>query len=274
MSPLRIDIAAALQAKAPNRHFPKWVIGWLERIVHVEEMNQFLAKHTEEKGFDFARVYLNEGLRCTAKVQGEENIPTTDTPLLFVSNHPLGGLDGIILSLLLGERRKFHLRLIVNDLLLHLKPLAEIFVPVNKVGKQSREYAARQQQLWESDMDILTFPAGACSRLQHKKKEGWVIEDLEWKKSFIRHAIQYKRDIVPIRFEGRNSRFFYRLALVRKLLGIKTNIEMLYLADEMYKAQGKQFTIHIGTPIPYTTFDASRTPQEWAKWVKNKVYSL
>lgn len=277
---IQIDITAALRQKAPHTHFPKFVIRWLERIVHVKEMNAFLAVHTTEEGFDFARVYLQDGLQCSYQIDGLENLPTPDTttneqrPLLFVSNHPLGGLDGIILSLALGEKRNYRLRLIVNDLLMHLKPLSSIFVPVNKVGKQSREYAIRQQELWQSNMDILSFPAGACSRLQHLKGKGWAIADLDWQKSFIRHAVQYKRDIVPIRFDGKNSRFFYLLAYIRKLLHIQTNIEMLYLADEMYKAKGKTFSIRVGAPIPYTTFDNTRSPQEWAQWMKEKVYQL
>ena len=157
---------------------------------------------------------------------------------------------------------------------MNVKPLAGIFAPVNKVGKQNRDYARQYEQLWESGMDILTFPAGACSRLQKIKGEGWVVRDLEWQKSFIRHAVMYKRDIVPIYFDGRNSSFFYKLALWRKRLHIRLNIEMLYLPDEMYKATGKHFSVKIGKPIPYTTFDASKKPAEWAQYVKDIVYSL
>ena len=272
--PLKIDVRAAVEAKMPGRRLPGFVIRYLERIVHVREMNEFLKVHTTERDFDFARVYITEGLHCTYSVDGTENIPDSDAPLLFVSNHPLGGLDGIVLALMLGEIRNYRLRLIVTDLLLYIKPLNGIFVPVNKVGKQSREYAQKQQELWESDMDILSFPAGACSRLQHIDGEGLVIKDLEWQKSFVRNAVKYKRDVVPICFDGKNSRFFYRLAYWRKKLGIKTNIEMLYLADEMYKASGTHFTARIGKPIPYTTFDSSRTPQQWAQYVKDKVYEL
>ncbi len=272
--PLKIDVEAAVRAKLPGRYVPRCIINWLKKIVHQDEMNEFLKTHTDIYDFDFARIYLTEGLHCTYNITGVENIPQTDQPLLFVSNHPLGGLDGIVLALMLGEQRQYNLRLIVTDLLMYIKPLNGIFVPVNKVGKQSREYALKHQQLWESDMDILTFPAGACSRLQDIEGEGRVIRDLDWKKSFIRHAVQYKRDIVPIYFEGKNSNFFYKLAYWRKKLGIKVNIEMLYLADEMYKAKGSHFTARIGQPIPYTTFDQSRTPVEWAQYVKEIVYKL
>ena len=272
--PLKIDVRAALNAKLPGKHIPEFIVRYLERIVHVKEMNEFLKVHTTERDFDFARVFFEEGLHCSYSIQGTENIPADRSRLLFVSNHPLGGLDGIVLALMLGEQRNYHLRLIVTDLLMYIKPLNGIFVPVNKVGKQSREYAQRQQELWESDMDILSFPAGACSRLQKGKGKGLVIKDLEWQKSFVRNAVKYERDIVPIYFDGKNSRFFYRLAYWRKKLGIKVNIEMLYLADEMYKAAGTHFSARVGKPIPYSTFDNSRTPQEWAQYVKDIVYAL
>ncbi len=272
MSKPLIDFDEILRTRAP--HLPRFAKRWLRRIVHVDEMNAFYETHKGIYDFDFARIYLNEGLHCDATVEGTENIPADNRPAVFVSNHPLGGLDGIILSLLLGERRGYHLRVIVNDLLLYIRPLAGIFVPVNKIGGQSREYAQRQRELWESDMDILTFPAGACSRLQRIRGKGFTVSDLEWKSSFIRHAVKTRRDVVPVYFDGRNSGFFYRLAFIRKLLGIKTNIEMLYLVDEMYGARGRHFRVRIGQPVPYSVFDRSRTPDEWAAWVKEKVYNL
>ena len=272
MSKPLIDFDEVLRQRAPR--LPRFVKGWLRRITHVDEMNAFYETHKGIYDFDFARIYLDEGLHCDASAEGLDNIPATDRPLLFVSNHPLGGLDGIILSLLLGERRQYRLRVIVTDFLMLIRPLAGIFVPVNKIGSQSREYAKRQAELWESDMDVLTFPAGACSRLQWQRGKGLVICDLEWKNSFIRHAVKTQRDVVPVYLDGRNSRFFYRLAFWRKLLGIKANIEMLYLVDEMYGARNRHFRVRVGKAIPYTVFDKSRTPDEWAAWVKEQVYEL
>lgn len=272
MSKPLIDFEEVLRRRAPR--LPRFVKGWLRRITHVDEMNAFYETHKGIYDFDFARIYLDEGLHCDASAEGLDHIPATDRPLLFVSNHPLGGLDGIILSLLLGERRGYHLRVIVTDFLMLIRPLAGIFVPVNKIGRQSREYARQQSELWESDTDILTFPAGACSRLQWQRGRGLVIRDLEWKSSFIRHAVKTRRDVVPVYFDGRNSRFFYRLAFWRKLLGIKVNIEMFYLVDEMYGARNRHFRVRVGKPVPYTVFDRSRTPGEWAEWMKEQVYAL
>lgn len=270
---LQFDIRAILKSKAPKAHIPEFLIRYLERITHIRQMNAFLRVHTTERDYDFIRLVLDEELGCTASIDGTENIPTDGRPVIFVSNHPLGGLDGMIIAQMIHESRsqKRSLKVIVNELLMFMEPIADLWAPVNKVGRLTREQATEQQRMWESECDVLSFPAGACSRLQRIDGK-WQIRDLEWQKNFIQRAREYKRDIVPIYFEGQNSRFFYALALIRKWLHIKVNIEMLYLVDEMYGAHGKHFKVHVLPPIPYTAFDNSRTPIQWAQYVKETVY--
>ena len=270
--PLQFDIRAILKRKAPNARVPEFLIRYLERITHIKQMNAFLRVHTTEKDYDFIKLVLDEELGCTASISGTENIPTDDKPVLFVSNHPLGGLDGMIIAQMIHNVRPRELKVIVNELLMYMEPINGLWAPVNKVGHLTKEQAAEQQRMWESETDVLSFPAGACSRLQRINGK-WQVCDLEWQKNFVQRAKEYKRDIVPIYFEGRNSRFFYVLALIRKWLGIKLNIEMLYLVDEMYSAHGKHFDVHVLPPIPYTTFDNSKTPKEWAQYVKSIVYA-
>jgi len=274
--PLQFDIRAILRTKAPKAHVPNFVIRYLERIAHIKQMNAFLRKYPEVKNYDFIRLVLDEELGCSASIDGIENIPTDGKPLIFASNHPLGGLDGMIIAQMIHESRASRgdsrpLKVIVNDLLMFMEPLAGLWAPVNKVGRLSKEQAVAQQRMWESETDVLTFPAGACSRLQRIDGH-WQVQDLEWQKNFIQRAREYHRDIVPIYFEGRNSKFFYTLALLRKWLHIKLNIEMLYLVDEMYGAHGKHFKVHVLPPIPYTSLDQSKTPKEWAQHIKNVVY--
>ena len=269
--PLQFDIRAVLKSKAPNAHVPGFVIRYLERIAHIKQMNAFLKQHPDLKGYDFIRTVVGEELGCTASIEGTEHIPTDGRPVIFVSNHPLGGLDGMIIAQMIHDNGERPLKVIVNDLLMFMEPIADLWAPVNKVGRLSKEQVAEQQRMWESGVDVLTFPAGACSRLQRIDGH-WQIRDLEWQKNFIQRAKEYKRDIVPIYFEGKNSRFFYILAYLRKLLHIKINIEMLYLVDEMYGAHGKHFKVHVLPPVPYSTFDSSRTPKQWAEYVKNMVY--
>lgn len=268
---MQFDIRAIVRQKAPNAKVPGFVIRWLERITHVKQMNAFLRRHPDLRDYDFIRMTLSEELGCTASIEGVENIPTSERPVIFVSNHPLGGLDGMIIAEMIHAHRPRQLKVIVNELLMYMEPINGLWAPVNKVGRLTREQAQQQQRMWESETDVLTFPAGACSRLQRIDGK-WQIADLEWQKNFVQRAREYQRDVVPIYFEGHNSRFFYILALLRKWLHIKVNIEMLYLVDEMYGAHGKHFRVHVLPPIPYTTFDTSRTPKEWAEYVKQHVY--
>ena len=270
--PLQFDIRAILKREAPNARVPEFLIRYLERITHIEQMNAFLRVHTTEKDYDFIKLVLDEELGCTASISGTENIPTDNKPVLFVSNHPLGGLDGMIIAQMIHSVRPRELKVIVNELLMYIEPINGLWAPVDKVGHLTKEQAAEQQRMWKSETDVLSFPAGACSRLQRINGK-WQVCDLEWQKNFVQRAKEYKRDIVPIYFEGRNSRFFYVLALIRKWLGIKLNIEMLYLVDEMYSAHGKHFDVHVLPPIPYTTFNNSKTPKEWAQYVKSIVYA-
>ena len=275
--PLQFDIRAILRQKAPKAHIPGLVIRYLERITHIRQMNAFLRKYPNLKGYEFIDRVISEELGCSASIEGTENIPTDDRPVIFISNHPLGGLDGMIIAQLIHTSRKSKdksrkLKVIVNDLLMFMEPIADLWAPVNKVGHLSKEQAAAQQQLWESEADVLTFPAGACSRLQRIDGK-WQIQDLEWQKNFVQRARTYQRDIVPIYFEGRNSRFFYVLAYLRKKLHIRLNIEMLYLVDEMYGAYGKHFKVHVLPPIPYTVLDTTKSPKEWAQYIKSIVYA-
>ena len=269
---LQFDIRAILRAKAPNTRVPEFLIRYLERITHIRQMNAFLRKYPDLRDYDFIRLVIREELGCSASIDGIENIPTDDQPVIFVSNHPLGGLDGMIIAEMIHAHRPRPLKVIVNELLMFMEPIADLWAPVNKTGRLSREQVAAQHQMWDAATDVLTFPAGACSRLQRIDGH-WKIEDLEWQKNFVQRAREYKRNVVPIYFEGRNSRFFYILAFLRKLLGIKLNIEMLYLVDEMYGAHGKHFRARVLPPIPYTAFDNTRSPKDWAQYVKSLVYA-
>ena len=274
---LQFDIRTVLKQKAPQAHVPGFLIRYLERIAHIKQMNAFLRKYPDVKNYDFIRLVLDEELGCSASIDGIENIPTDGKPLIFASNHPLGGLDGMIIAQMIHESRSSRgdsrpLKVIVNDLLMFMEPLAGLWAPVNKVGRLTKEQAQQQHALWESETDVLTFPAGICSRLQRIDGK-WQIQDFEWQKNFIQRAREYQRDIVPIYFEGRNSKFFYTLAYIRKLLHIKLNIEMLYLVDEMYGAHGKHFKVHVLPPISYTSLDTPKSPKEWAEYIKQIVYN-
>ena len=264
-----IDIDKVLREKAPKyyKYIPKFVVSYLKRIVHQEELNVFLRESKDKVGVDFLKACL-EFLDANIVVKGEENLPTEGL-YTFVSNHPLGGQDGVALGYVLGSFYKGKVKYMVNDLLMNLQGLAPLCIPINKTGKQAKDFPRMVEAGFASNNQLIMFPAGLCSRRQNG-----VIRDLDWKKTFIVKSVQAQRDVVPIHFEGRNSNFFYNLANVCKFLGIKINIAMLYLADEMLKNRHKTFTVTIGKPIPWQTFDKSKTPAEWAAYVKDIVYIL
>ena len=265
----QIDIKQVLRQKAPSvaRKIPGFMVDYLIRTVHQDELNEILRRYHDKDGVAFMQELIGY-FDLNLELVNEENIPA-EGRYIFASNHPLGGLDGICLSAIIGGRFDGKIRYLVNDLLLYLSNLRSIFVPINKHGAQGKKNAELIEKAYASDNQIITFPAGLCSRKQNGK-----IQDTEWKKSFIQKAVEYRRDIVPVFFEGRNSNFFYRLANMRKALGIKMNYEMIYLPDEMFRSEKKTFTIHFGKPIPWQTFDNSKTRMEWAQYVKEQVYSI
>ena len=266
---IQLDIKSVLEQRAPAiaNKIPRFALNYLIRTVHQDEINDILTRYHDKQGVDFM-IELLDYFKLTLKIVGEENIPTTGR-YTFVSNHPLGGLDGICLSAVIGEKYQGKIKYPVNDLLLYLPNLKDIFIPINKHGVQGRKNALIMHEAYLSDNQIITFPAGMCSR-----KENGILDDSEWKKNFIQKSIEYKRDIVPIYFEGENSPFFYRFARIRKKLGFKMNYEMIYLPDEIFTNKSRTFTIHFGKPISWETFNKSRSAAAWATWVKEVAYNL
>lgn len=267
-----IDINDILKSKMGGkaRFVPSPFIGWLKRIVHQDQVNEYLWQSRNLTGVD----WLEECVRyldMTLEIEGRENLPGKDDGRLytFVSNHPLGGADGVALGAVIGRHYDGRFRYLVNDLLMNLPGLAPLCIPINKTGSQSRSFPAMVEAGFGGDNHILMFPAGLCSRRINGQ-----IHDLPWKKTFIVKSVETRRDIVPIHFGGKNSDFFYRVADICKKLGVKFNVAMLFLVDEMYKNTHKTFRISIGKPIPWQTFDRSKTPVEWAKYVQDVVYTL
>jgi putative hemolysin len=265
----QIDLDRIIATKVPGVYpkIPKFVIRWLENKIHQSELNEILRLNEAKYGVDFMQGAVDYfGLQF--RVEGLDLLPL-DKPMIFASNHPLGGLDGICLSAIVGRRYEHKIKYLVNDLLFFIENLKPIFIPINKYGLQSRETGRMVAEAFASDNQIVTFPAGLCSR-----KVGGQISDLEWGKMFVQKAVEYRRDVVPVYFEAQNSNFFYRLANIRKWLGIKFNFEMLYLPDEMFKNKGKTFTVRFGQPIPWQTFDKSKTIRQWTEYVRSASYQL
>lgn len=263
----KIDLREVIAKKNPRllKLLPGFVIRYLERIVHVRELNDFLERSSNRTGLDFVAAALEE-LGVNVIVHGEENIPL-DGKFLFASNHPLGGLDGMALMHVVGKKRPDVL-FPVNDILMNIPNMETLFIPINKHGSNA-ENIKIIEDTFAGDKTMLYFPAGLCSR----KQKGEIL-DLEWKKTFISKSKKYQRSIVPVFIGGKNSNFFYNLANLRTFLGIKINIEMLYLVDEMFKQKNKDIVITFAEPIPYTAFDRSKNDRQWAVDMKRRIYNL
>ena len=266
-----VDIDKILKDKmgAKAKFVPRPLVSWLKRIAHQDQVNAYLWDSRHLVGTE----WLEECVRyldATLDIVGEENLPDKNDGRLytFVSNHPLGGEDGVALGAIIGRHYDGRFRYLVNDLLMNLPGLAPLCIPINKTGKQGRDFPKMVEAGFQSDNHMLMFPAGLCSR----RKNG-VIRDIPWKKTFITKSVEYQRDVVPIHFGGQNSNFFYRLANFSDKC-LPFNLAMLFLVDEMYKNVHKTFRVAIGKPIPWQTFDKSRKHAEWAQWVQEKVYEL
>ncbi|MGQ8336397.1 1-acyl-sn-glycerol-3-phosphate acyltransferase [Sunxiuqinia sp. A32] len=264
----RIDMREVFTEKAPRlaKFMPGFVFRYLNRIMHIKEVNEIIDLYGEQDGIEFVHSVVDY-FGVTQQVNGLENLPS-EGRYIFAANHPLGGFDGLLLmsnvNKVLGE-----VRFLVNDVLMNIPQLGSVFVPINKHGSHGRDFAKVVHEQYNSDVQILIFPSGYASRKIKGK-----ITDLDWKKHFIQKAVQYERDIIPVHVSGQNSKFFYRLANFRKAIGLKWNLEMFFLADESFRHRGSNFTITFGKPISYKKLDKSKTQKEWADEVRKILYAL
>lgn len=263
-----INIDSIVRSRAGKRakYVPKWLTSLLARIIHQEFINIYLRQG--RVGVDFCRGVVDY-VGVTVNVEGRENLPTDGRLCTFVSNHPLGAIDGVTLGWVIGEHYQGKIKYLVNDLLMNLQGLAPLCVPINKIGKLARSFPTIVENTFSSDCHVIMFPAGLCSRRQ----DDGTIRDVTWNKAFVAKSIQHQRDIVPIHFIGQNSNRFYNVARWCKRLHLP-NFAMALLPDEMYRSRGNHYTVRIGKPIPWQTFDRTKTPQQWGKWVQDKVYEI
>lgn len=271
---LQLDIAEILKKRIPaskQRFIPGFLYQALARLIHQDELNEMLRVSYPSMGSEFSKKILKY-LDIEIEIEGAENLPKEGKRVVFASNHPLGGLDGIALIAVLGDRYgDENIRFMVNDLLMNVEPLSNVFLPINKYGSQARAAADAINKEYASDRNMIVFPAGLVSRLQ----PGGEVSDLQWQKAFLQKALEYDRDIIPVRFVALNRKRFYRLAKWRKNLGIKVNIEQATLPAELCAARGKKFRIIFGSPLNIQNLKSSTKPLlKTASDIRNIVYSL
>ena len=259
----QIDIAKVLTAKGikPRR----WIVRLLNRILHVDEINEALALNDDKEGSDFAQGIIDY-LQITVELRNAERIPKDGNPII-IAHHPLGGPDGLALIAAVGKVRK-DILFPVNDFLMYVKRLESVFVPIDKVHG-NRNTSEGINAAFAGQNMLLYFPAGLCSRRIKGK-----IMDLEWKSTVVKKAIQHHRDLIPVYIEAKNRRRFYTIANLRKRLGIKFNFEMALLPGEMFAQRGKTFRMTVGEPIPWQTFDDGTPARVWAQRLHDHIYQI
>jgi putative hemolysin len=262
-----IDVEKVLKDKAYKLYnwLPRFAINWLKKKLHEKEINETMRLLKNDKGLEFNRKGL-DALGAKVESTNQHLVPKSGS-VIIAANHPLGGLDGLALIKSVGEVRH-DVRFFVNDILKNFKNYDEIFVAVNKVGASSTNSLRTMEDVFKTECAVLFFPAGLVSR-----KQNGLVRDLEWKKSFVTQAIDHKRMIQPVFIEGENSKFFYNFAMWRKRLGIKANIEMLFLPDEMFKARKDTIKIHYSKPFDSALLDKRKTDKQWSKLLYQYIYS-
>ena len=266
--PQILDIEKVIMSRAgeKGKYIPKFLINWFKNFMHLDYINGYLKERYV--GVEFCENCLKY-LGVELEVNGLENLPKDGKTYTFVSNHPLGAIDGVTLGAVIGKEYDGKIKYLMNDLLMNLKGMAPLGIPVNKLGGQARNLSKLVNDVYESENQMLIFPAGLCSRKIDGK-----IQDIPWGKSFVKKSRETGRDIVPIHFEGENSKRFYRIATLQKKLGLKFNFAMMLLPDEMVKSSGKKYRITFGKPVPVSSLDRSKSDFEWAQEIRKTVYEL
>lgn len=262
-----IDIRKIIGDKNPRllKWLPNFVIRYIERILHEKEVNEAILENKHKYNQDFCQAIINR-FNIQLKVSGIENVPSSGGVTLAM-NHPLGGMDALALVTALKNQRT-DLKFIVNDILLHLESMQGMFVGVNKHGKNSNANLWKIDEIFSTESAVCIFPAGLVSRKINGK-----VQDLEWKKTFVSLSIKHNQPIIPVYIDGKLSNFFYRLANFRKAIGIKANIEMFFLVDELFKQKNTTMQITFGKPIYPNSLTKTRSQKEWANEIRNQVYS-
>ena len=132
-----IDISDILRGKMGSKakFVPSPLVKWLKHIVHQDEVNKYLWDSRHLTGVEWLEDCMRY-LDMTLEIVGKENLPDKDDGKLytFVSNHPLGGEDGVALGAVIGRHYDGRFRYLVNDLLMNLPGLAPLCIPINKTG--------------------------------------------------------------------------------------------------------------------------------------------
>lgn len=263
-----IDLKASFKKSESRliRSLPTWIVRLIEKFIHQDDMNYSIYQNRELTGIPFVNGILDLW-KVKVEIRGQENLPDSGR-YIFVANHPVGGMDALSFLSMIG---RFYPKVISpsNQIFQYIPNLHPVILGVNVFGMNTKETADKLNQLFESDAQIMIFPAGEVSR-----RRNGIISDTVWQKTFVTKAVQNNRDIIPVHISGRNSNTFYFVASIRKFFGIKAFIETALLPSEMMKQKGSTFTLSIGKAIPFQSITKDKSHKEWAQEIKKLVYQI
>lgn len=264
-----LNIERAVTEKFPkfqqkNPWIRKPTLGFLRKISHEQEVNQFLETHQDLKGFDFIEQVLEYfNFSYSISHRDRKNIPATGR-VVIVANHPLGALDGLALLKLVGEIRR-DVKIIANDMLMKFSAVDSLFLPVDNISKSTQKSSiTRIVDCLKNDEAVIVFPAGEVSRIRPNG-----VKDGKWNSGFLSFAKKSNAPILPIYVGAKNSPLFYSCSMVYKPLS------GMMLAHEMFKQSSKTISMQVGEPIPYQQIaNLPIVKSEKAKLIRRHLYRI
>lgn len=215
----------------------------IKRIIHENEINNFLQSKEKLSPFDFIDAVL-EYFNFSYKVSSNqiENIPPSGR-VIIIANHPLGALDALSLIHLIQKVRS-DVRVVANDVLAQIDQLKPILLSIDAFGlKTSKETIEQIYTSLDSEQAVIIFPAGEVSRARPAG-----VKDTKWHKGFLKFALKKNTPILPIHIKAKNSTLFYTLSTLNKKLSATL------LPHEMFNKKNKNLEFNIGEIIPFKSF--------------------
>ena len=239
------------------------------QVLSLNELNSVYSNLSDAKGLDFINAVIEVlGIKFEFNEEELKRLPTKGA-FITVSNHPLGGADGILLLKLLTDVRP-DFKVLANFLLQKIKPIEDCFIGVNPFDDE-RDLTANIKGLklaleqLQAGSPVGIFPAGEVSTYRLGKKK---VADREWQPSAIKFIRKAQVPVVPIYFEGFNSRLFYLLARIHPLL------RTAKLPSELLNKNKKTIKIRIGTPISVKEQNEFEELEQYGRFLRAKTYSL
>ncbi|MFW0766153.1 lysophospholipid acyltransferase family protein [Trabulsiella odontotermitis] len=245
----------------PQANPAPWQKSLLRRLLHEEEFQTFAARHSHLRGLDMVEQVLEHlQIRCNIAPRELENIPETG-PLVIISNHPTGTLDGLALLYAVSRVRR-DVKVVTNRMLSHLEPLSNLFIPVDNIngGTRKSSLSLMEQQL-QSGGVLIFFPAGEVSRMTRKG-----IADGHWHSGFIKLAAKFRAPLLPTFIHAKNSPLFYASTMISPTLAL------LLLMQQMFRRRNSTLPVTLGQRIAWESWHNAQTPaRELAKKCRQHV---